>query len=146
MLRTITILTLALLACLLFAGCGGKETIAGATPTATAEGFIEAMKATEYDTVAAGFEFDTYARANNDDWDSIPSGQRSQIVRKLREDQANKLEALAGMFTGEATVGTVQEQGGSAIVAINAGANTLMLQMKQIEGEWLITTMVEQTG
>ncbi len=142
----VTLLLLAFLASLLFAGCGGKDTIAGDTPKATAEGFIEAMKAGDYKKVAQGFEFETYARANNDDWDSIPPGQRSQIVGKLRENQAGELEALAGMFTGEASVGNVQEQGGSATVIINAGANTLLLQMKQMEDEWLISSMVEQTG
>jgi len=135
-----------LLLSLLLTGCGGKDTIAGETPQATAEAFVEAMKAGEYDRVAAGFEFETYARANQENWDDIPVGQRNEIIGRLREDQSNRLRGLAGMFMGEASVGEVQQQADSATATITAGANTLVLGMKQVEGRWLISSMAEVTG
>lgn len=146
MLRTAVILATTLLASLLIAGCGGKATIAGDSPKATAEAFIEAMKAGNYEKVARGFEFETYARSENPDWDTFGQHERNLIVEKLAEKKATELQALAGMFTGEASVGNVQEQGAAATVTVNAGANTLLLQMKQVEGEWLISSVAESTG
>ena len=144
--RSIQLSTIALVAILVLCGCGGRDTIAGTTPEATAQAFVEAMKAGEYDTVAAGFDYETYARANNEDWDSIPSGQQTQIFHKLQEEKAQELQALAGMFAGEASVGLVQAQGGSASAIINAGANSLTLRMMQADGEWRVSNVVEQAG
>lgn len=138
---------LALLATLLLAGCGGKETIAKATPQATAEAFIEAMAEADYDLVAAGFDYETNARRDNPDWDTFGQSQRNLIVGKLQENKARELQALAGMFaSGEASVGDVEEQGDTATVTINAGANTLELEMNNIEGQWYVYNIEEQTG
>ena len=144
--RSILLSTIALVAIVLLGGCGGRDTIAGTTPEATAQAFVDAMKAGEYDTVAAGFDYETYARANNEDWDSIPSGQQTQIFHKLQDEKAQELQALAGMFAGEASVGQVQAQGGSASAIINAGANSLTLRMMQADGEWRVSNVVEQAG
>jgi|LSQX01.2.fsa_nt_gb hypothetical protein len=144
--RSTLLSAVALLAIVLLGGCGGRDTIAGTTPEATAQAFVDAMKAGEYDTVAAGFDYETYARANNEDWDSIPSGQQTQIFHKLQEEKAQELQALAGMFAGEASVGQVQAQGGSASAIINAGANSLTLRMMQADGEWRVSNVVEQAG
>ncbi|MGI5818902.1 MAG: hypothetical protein ACOX9R_12490 [Armatimonadota bacterium] len=130
---------------LLVAGCGAKETIARGTPKATAEAFIEAMKAGQYETVAAGFDFETYARRENPDWDTFGGHQRDLIVEKLREDQARELSGLAGMFAGDTSLGDVRQQGDTASVTVTAGANALTLQMKQIDDEWWILSMVERT-
>ncbi|HCA46700.1 MAG TPA: hypothetical protein DEP45_04865 [Armatimonadetes bacterium] len=144
--RSIWLSAVGLIAIVLLCGCGGRDTIAGPTPQATAQAFVDAMKAGEYDTVAAGFDYETYARANNEDWDSIPSGQQTQIFHKLQEEKAQELQALAGMFAGEASVGQVQEQGTSASAIINAGANALTLRMTQAEGEWRVSSVIEQAG
>ena len=129
----------------LLAGCGESDTIAGSTPQATAEAFVEAMQAGEYEKVAKGFDYETYARRENPDWDSIPQSQRNLIVEKLQEDRAGQLQAMAGMMTGEVTVGEVQQQGDTATVNILAGANSVVLGMREIDGEWLVATMAEIT-
>ncbi|MFW6155828.1 MAG: hypothetical protein ACOC7J_00800 [Armatimonadota bacterium] len=137
---------LALLATLLLSGCGGRDTIAGDTPQETAEGFAEAMQAGDYGMAATGFDYATSARRQNPDWDNFGEHQRNLIVEELQEDRANEIRSLAGMFTGEASVGDVQQRDSSATATVSAGANTLILQMRQIEDQWLISNVVEDTG
>jgi len=142
---SITVL-LTLLATLLLAGCGGEETIARKSPKATAEAFIEAMQVGDYEKVAAGRDYETWAAQENPDWETFSPKARDLIVSKLQEDEARKMQALAGMFTGEASVGDVQEQGNTATVIINAGANSLELEMNNIEGKWYVYSVEEQAG
>lgn len=137
---------LALLASLLLTGCGAKDTIAGSTPEATAGAFVEAMRAGEYDRVAAGFDYQTYARRENPDWDTFGQHQRELIVSSLREGRERELRALAGMFAGEVSVRDVQQQDQIATAAIEAGANTVVLRLRLIDGEWLIGDLVEATS
>jgi hypothetical protein len=145
--REIGLMAIAMIAALLLAGCGEEDTIAKSTPQATAEAFAAAMQAGEYDKVAAGFDYETSARQENPDWDTFGESQRNLIVDKLQEDKAKELQAMAGMFAGgEPTVGNVQEQNGQAGATISAGANKLVLQMRQIEGKWLIANVYEGTG
>ncbi len=125
-------------------GCGGKASIAGSSPKATAEAFVEQMKAGNYDVVAAGFEYETYARANNENWDSIPAGQRDLIISKLQERKAAELQALSGMMTGEVTVGEARAEDDAQVVPITVGASTLDLHMVSVEGNWHIRQMVER--
>ncbi len=139
-------LALAVLLALL-PGCGERSTIAGDTPQQTAAGFVEAMQAADYAMAATGFDYATNARRQNPDWDNFGEHQRNLIVEKLRGDRADQLRSLAGMFaSGEASVGDVQQRDSSASATINAGANTLVLQMRQIEDQWLIASVVEDTG
>jgi hypothetical protein len=136
---------LALLATLLLAGCSEDDTIARATPQATAEAFIEAMQAGEYEKIAAARDYETWARQQNPDWDTFSPSARDLIVDKLQEDEAEKMAALAGMFTGEASVSDVQEQGNTATATLSVGANALTLRMNKIEGKWHIYQVEERT-
>jgi hypothetical protein len=145
--RSVVAVALGMLLLTLISGCGGRSTIAGSTPQQTAEGFVEAMQAGDYAMAATGFDYATNARRQNPDWDNFGEHQRNLIVEKLQEDRANELRSLAGMFSGgEASVGDVQQHDSSATTPISAGANTLMLQMRQIEDQWLISNVVEDTG
>lgn len=144
--REIGSATIAILVATLLAGCGGKDTIAGSTPEATADAFIAAMQAGEYDRVAAGFDYETDSRRENPDWDTFGESQRNLIVGKLQERKAEDLRALAGMFSGEASVTDINKQPQTATAAISAGANTVILRMRLVEGKWMIAGMEEQAG
>jgi hypothetical protein len=50
------------------------------------------------------------------------------------------------LAAGEASAETVRQEGDAATVTVTAGANTLTLQMTQVEGEWLIADLEEQAG
>ncbi len=145
MIRTAMILLMTVASTVLV-GCGGEATIAGDTPEATANAFVEAMKAKEYDKVAAGFDYETYARQQNPDWDTFGESQRNLIVDKLQEDKAEEIEALAGMFAGgEATISNVKQKDDEAGATINAGANKLVLHLIHTDGKWLILKVYEGT-
>lgn len=125
-------------------GCGGQKSIAGDSPKATAEAFVEAMKAGDYDAIAAGFDYETKAREESTDWDTFGTSQRNLIIQSLQERRESEIEALAGLFTGEASVGQPQQQGGVTIVPVTVGANTLGLQMRAREGTWYLTHIQER--
>ncbi len=127
-------------------GCAAPTSTARETPKATAEAFVEAIQNGEYEVAAAGFDYETYARANNDNWDSIPPGQQGLIVGKLREDKARQLQALSGMMTGEVSVGEARQQGDRATVPLSAGPTTIELHMVQKDGLWYIQMIRERTG
>lgn len=143
--RTAHFLTLATVMSALLAGCGGPRSISRGTPEATAKAFVEAMKAGDYDMVARGFDYETYARHENPDWDTFGESQRRLIVGKLQESKAAELQALSGMFTGEAAAGEASERDGRAQVSITAGANTLILHMAQIGQDWHLRRIEEST-
>lgn len=137
---------LAALSLLLLAGCGGPESIVRGTPDATAKAFIDAMKAGDYQKVANGFEFESYARRENPDWDTFGESQRRLIVASLQEAKAAELASLSGMFTGDVSVGEVTRGDGRAQVMVTAGATTLALHMTQLSDGWHLRRIEESAG
>ena len=137
----VLVLTLALAAALI--GCGKPKSIAGSTPRATAEAFVAAIQAGNYDVVAAGYDYETYARTENPDWDTFGQSQRKLIVGKLQEQQAEKLGALAGMLAGEVTVGEAQVEGERATVDLTTGSTTLKMSLIKVDGLWKVLGVEE---
>ena len=137
----VLVLTLALAAALI--GCGKPKSIAGSTPRATAEAFVAAIQAGNYDVVAAGYDYETYARTENPDWDTFGESQRKLIVGKLQEQQAEKLGALAGMLAGEVTVGEAQAEGERATVDLTTGSTTLKMSLIKVDGLWKVLGVEE---
>lgn len=135
----------ALTGCVLL-GCGAPKTIAKGTPKATVEAFVDAMKSGDYEAIAAGWEFEIEARRANSDWDDIPSGQRKQIIRILQENKAKEVAALAGLMSGEVTVGEATVQGQRALVALTAGQVTTRMMLAEVDGVWKILHMAERSG
>jgi len=87
------------LCCVAFstAGCGRKKAwteTSGNSPMAAASGFAEALRTGNLDEAAGYWAYDTEAKAQNEDWDSIPSGQRQQIKSKVRQDRIKSLKPL----------------------------------------------------
>ncbi len=139
------VIVLALVSPMLLGGCGGPDSISRRTPEATARAFVEAMKAGDYDAVARGYDFESWARRENPDWDTFGAHQRQLIVEELQNARARELRAMSGMFTGEMTVGEVVERNDRAQVLVTAGATPLMLYMTQIEQDWYLRRIEEGT-
>ena len=142
--RTLSTVAAALLLPPLLLGCGKPRTIAGDTPRATAEAFVKAVKAEQYDAIAAGWDYETYARTENPDWDSIPEGQRKQIINKLMAQRAEAVKAMAGMFSGDVEVREPQVRGNRAMTELATGTTLLRMMLIQEDGVWKILALTEQ--
>lgn len=128
---------------ILASGCGGPKTIASGSPKATAEAFIEAMKAGDYEAVAAGYDYETAARQDNPDWDTFGQSQRNLIIGKLEEARVEELKALAGMMSGEVQVGSPEVQGDRATVPLTVGVQTITMHLIEVEGLWEVLEISE---
>lgn len=137
---------LALLFLALLAGCGDEKSVAKGTPRATAEAFVDALRGGDYDAAAAGFDYDQWARHENPDWESFAPQARKEIIAKLQEDKAAELKSLAGVISGEVTVGDAVTRGDRATVPLIADGVTLRLHLLNQDGLWYLLTIEEGTG
>lgn len=131
-------LVFALLCLALLAGCGAGKSIARGTPEATAEAFVAAIRAGDFDVAAAGFDYDQWAQRENPDWGSFAPQARKEIIGKLQEEKAGELKSLAGMMAGELSVGEAAIEGERASVPVTVGGSTLNLQMIRKDGLWYV--------
>jgi len=123
--------------CLCCVGCGAKKPVAGATAEETAKAFADALNAKDLKRAADAFDYVTFARANNENWDDIPSGQRGQIINKLKEQKLPELETLAKKLGGNIKCGPAQD----GVVALTGDAGTVNVGLKATDGLWLITNV-----
>jgi len=129
------ILTAALAFTLLVAGCGGK-TVEN-TPEGIAKGFADAMADGDMDAAAELCDYITQARKDNENWDDIPSGQRSQIIRKLQELKRPELQALASLFGSGMEVGQTNASGSTAGVTLTGGpSGSVVMVLVESDGQW----------
>jgi len=63
------------LAGMLLAGCGGKKAKVADSADACMTMLVDAMKAGDAEAAAELFDYEAYAKANNEDWDDIATGQ-----------------------------------------------------------------------
>ncbi len=108
------------------AGCGksAPKEAYGATPDEAALAFAKAMQAGDAETAASYWAYNEESRRQNEDWDSFPSGQRGQIIAKVREEriaalgqQAAAWKAASGDLTAQAAGDAVTIVAGGAPVA-----------------------------
>ncbi|MCC7493365.1 MAG: hypothetical protein IT204_13505 [Fimbriimonadaceae bacterium] len=119
-------------------GCQEAGPTAGSDPAATFAAFDSAMKSGDYAGAAALVNYERAAAKENEDWDNIPQGQRTQILTKMQEDTANGLRRLNYPSTGLAAA-AAQGTGDQATVTATGGGQTLTLQMAKIGATWQIT-------
>ena len=126
---------------LLLGGCGRQEEVAQSSPEATVKAFLEALVSGQTKHAAKAFDFEGQARANNSDWDSIPSGQRNLIIGQMIEEKAQILERWAESITQvpEDLQVTVQGDQASAVVAVDGVSMYLLLVNDS--GIWRISGM-----
>ena len=93
MIRMLRLAALVLLPVLVF-GCGkaAKEIVAD-TPDGTGKAFVDAMKKGDVKTAATAYAYVSEAKEKNENWNDIPSGQRTQIIHKLQQAKAEALPA-----------------------------------------------------
>ena len=139
MLRPARIAVLAVLA-LLVVGCSKppKEIVAD-TPEGTVKAFVEAMKKGDVKSAASAYAYVSDAKEKNESWADIPAGERNQIIRKVQEAKAEKLQGDKSKYKGEVQVGAAQTQGGQAWVTVTAGGQQIPLQLVQEDGLWRIS-------
>lgn len=123
----------------MLAGCGGKKADLS-TPAACLATLTAAIESGDFATAAACFEYDEQAKKQNEDWESIASGQRKLIIGKLRERKAGALQSAAQQYLGLGyEIGTVNESSGQATVQLKAASGgTVTAKLLQREGKWEI--------
>jgi hypothetical protein len=103
-------------------GCGKKasaEPTSASTPQETALAFAKALQQGKHEAAAGYWAYEAEARSQNEDWGSIPTAQKNEILAKVREnkatelrDQMGKLQAYQGELTATAQDVVVTVSGG----------------------------------
>ena len=135
--ETPLVILLALVLCAAIAGCGKKESAAGATADATAKAFAEAMEAGQYEQAATAFDYLTEARKQNENWDDIPAGERAQITKKVAAQKADELKAVKQRLGSGIKAGTAQGD----TVSVGGSGGSVTLQIVQREGKWYVSAL-----
>lgn len=123
--------------CLACAGCGAKKPVAGASAEETARAFADALNAKDFARAAEAYDYVSFARAENSDWDEIPAGQRQQIITRMKGQKADELRALQKKLGANIKCGPAQD----GVVALTGDAGTVNLALKPTDGVWLITNI-----
>lgn len=117
-------------------GCNNKPLSA----QKVAENYVILMKSGKYLEAAKLWDYETKARTENENWDDIVEGQRTQIINKLAEEKAETLKTWDGYFPAATKVVEVTESGQDATAALEGG-RVGSLSLKQIGEEWRIVGM-----
>jgi hypothetical protein len=119
-------------------GCRGRQP--ARTPEAVAQAFVDAMAKGDTSQAAGLWDYVSEARKQNQDWDEIPSGQRSQIIAKQREAKAGELGAVKAYFGAGMKAEQAQVIGTTATVGVPGGPQgALSLELEQTDGRWGVT-------
>ena len=132
--KTAYVLLTVLLAVLLCAGCGGKSA------RAVAEEYIGYMKGGDFDRASLLWDYDTDARQQNPDWDSIAQSQRKLIIGKLAQEKASSLKMWGSYFSPETKIMELNETGDSAR-AVLEGGRISSLDLTKVGENWRISAM-----
>ena len=136
--RTVLVLS-ALILLALSAGCGGKANLS--TPEGAAQAYLDAVKAGDAKALSQLYDYTTYARGQNPDWDAIPPGQRDLIIRKVAEDRAKELEGQMQQLQADlkdATVGPVSAGESQASVKLEGAPQVGSLTLVRQGEKWYI--------
>jgi hypothetical protein len=121
------------------AGCAPQG--AGTTPEATVTAYLAAVKSGDAYGVTRLYDYVTYAKSQNSDWDSIPPGERDLIVDKLAQDKAkdlkDKLPDMKKALTN-AEIGVVHTGNGRSQVDLQGAPTIRSLQLVNNDGKWYI--------
>ncbi|MEN6545564.1 MAG: hypothetical protein ABFE07_05930 [Armatimonadia bacterium] len=130
-------LMILILALSLLAGCGGGKP---KSARAVADSYLSYMKGGKYLEAAKLWDYETDARKQNEDWDSIVESQRTLIIDKLAEEKAESLKMWEGYFPPATKITEFNETGDSAHAALDGG-RVSALDLKLVSEEWRITGM-----
>jgi hypothetical protein len=131
--RCVVWLMVAVLGLTAAVGCGKKSAPPPKSADECAKAFAEAVSAGDYEGAAKLYDYQAYAKANNDGWDELDAGKRKMIVGKLREGQMAKLQAAFPKGS------KVTSQGSNGTYTLSAGgAAAATIQVHQAGDGWLI--------
>ena len=120
---------------LLAPGCGKSKIIAGTTALETAQELCTALAAGDFAKAATAFDYDALARAQNDNWEEIPSGQRHLIIESVKRDKADELASWTAKFGGPPAASEGAQTG---YVMLTGASKVCTMQLAEVKGKWLI--------
>jgi hypothetical protein len=132
----VALLPVLLLPSLLLVGCksGGKSA------QSVADTYVGLMKNQNYEQAAKLWDYETQARKDNEDWDSIQEGQRKLIIDRVAAEKATSLKLWSSYFPGGTKVAQVQESGETATAQLEGG-RVSRLELVKMGEEWKISGM-----
>lgn len=130
-------LLIIILALALLAGCGGGKP---KSARAVADLYLTYMKDGKYLEAAKLWDYETDARRQNEDWDSIVESQRTLIIDKLAEEKSQSLKMWDGYFPTATKIVEFNETGDSAHATLEGG-RVSGLDLKLFGEHWRITGM-----
>lgn len=141
-LRRAKLLSVSLVAASLVGGCGKRAATTSASaegPDAVAAAFDKDMRNNDVEAAAKLFAYDTIARARNEDWDSIPAGQRRLILARVRDDRVTELARIQPVYVnGGYAPGPAQASGPRASVAFQGQSGTMTMTLVREGDAWKI--------
>jgi len=127
------------------AGCKSKS--GGGTPDSVAQAFVRAIGSGDMAGAADRWNYVNDARKQNEDWDNIPSGQRGQIIAKLKESKQGELGAMRAYFGSRMRAEAAQITGATATVQVTGGPQgPVTLQLEQADGTWGVVAVTASVG
>ena len=130
---------------LIVPGCKAKGP--ANTPEAVAQAFADAMAKGDTQAAAALWDYVAEARKGNSDWDDIPSGQRQQIVTKLKSAKADELAPQAATFASGMKAGTATTSGTTATVQVSGESQAgVSIYLTQTDGKWAVSGFAAAGG
>ncbi len=131
---TALLLTIPACFCLL-PGCGKKGSIAAESADKTASALAAAITAGDLKAAASAFDYEGPARAQNDDWTSIPKGQRDLITAKVRDAKAEELRD----WKTRLGAGIQASAGQNGAMTLTGSAGSLTLEFIQRDGKYYVS-------
>jgi len=115
---------LVLLVAAVAAGCGKKEAASADSAEACMRMFTKAVESGDMDAAADLFDYVAYAKASNEDWDVIATGQQNKIIGELKKWRREWLESR---FSGVKKLSFEQagESGGQVTFTLSADGSVL---------------------
>ncbi|MBM3474588.1 MAG: hypothetical protein FJX75_15095 [Armatimonadetes bacterium] len=128
-------------------GPGCKSKTPTNTPEAVAQAFADAMAKGDTQAAAGLWNYVAEARKSNSDWDDIPSGQRQQIISKLKSSKVDELGTQTSLFASGMKAGTATTSGATATVQMSGGApGGVTITLTQTDGKWGVSAFAAGGG
>jgi hypothetical protein len=133
--RTPWLLLVAVIGWALLGGCKSKAP--GNTAEAVTQAFVDAMAKGDTQGAAELWDYVAEARKGNQDWDDIPSGQRGQIIGKLKASKAEELAQQASAFGPGMKAGLASASGEAVTVTAEGGPQgAVAIYLTRTDGKW----------
>lgn len=109
-------------------------------PEAVARSFVDAMRKGNLEQAASYWDYITYARRENPDWDTFGTSQKNLIIKELAKDRARELEFWRGYFPRSCSVGGVVVDGEEATATIIEG-RAGEIKLVNVDDEWYVSSI-----